>query len=315
MNVIMGSDAGSNITTGYNNTFFGNLAGYSTTTGDYNIFAGSEAGYTNTIGNQNVYLGNLAGTNATGYYNTVVGNNAGKVINEDYNTMMGSQTGNKTTTGRGNAFFGHEAGHENITGDYNTYVGPGTGYNNTSGSYNVFIGRYAGFSETGSNKLYIDNNSNSSTGALIYGDFSTGQLRFNANVSIGTSQYLSYRLTILGSAYASGGVWSASDIRLKQNVRSMDGDGVLDKMKDMEVIKYNYVKGVTSNNEADTSTYIGVIAQEIEKSFPEVVRTNEDGFKAVNYGALTAILFQAIKDQQKQIDALKQQIELMKTGK
>ena len=51
---------------------------------------------------------------------------------------------------------------------------------------------------------------------------------------------------------------------------------------------------------------------EVEKSFPELVRTDEKGFKAVNYDGLTAVLLQAIKDQQKQIDLLKEEIEILK---
>ena len=51
---------------------------------------------------------------------------------------------------------------------------------------------------------------------------------------------------------------------------------------------------------------IGVIAQEVEEVAPELVRTNEEtGMKSVRYQGLTAILIEAIKEQQKQIDELK----------
>ena len=43
---------------------------------------------------------------------------------------------------------------------------------------------------------------------------------------------------------------------------------------------------------------IGVIAQEVELVFPEVVDTNEDGYKSVDYSRLTPILLEAIKEQQ-----------------
>ncbi|MFH0843056.1 MAG: tail fiber domain-containing protein [Bacteroidota bacterium] len=308
-NVILGSDAGYYNTTGIYNTFIGNLTGTYNSTGNYNLYAGSEAGYTSTEGEHNVYLGNLAGTSATGSYNTIIGNAAGKDITVNYNTMVGQQAGYATTTGKGNAFFGHESGHENISGEYNTIIGPAAGYNNTTGSYNVFLGRWAGYYETGSNKLYIDNYGNNDYDALIYGDFSASQLRFNAYVGINSTPDSYYRLYVTGAAYATVGWYYPSDIRLKKNVRSLDGDGVADKVREMSVISYNYKEEVTKGEIDPGTKFIGVVAQDIEKAFPEAVRTDENGYKAVSLNALTAILLQAVKDQQKQIDELKREVE------
>ena len=51
---------------------------------------------------------------------------------------------------------------------------------------------------------------------------------------------------------------------------------------------------------------MGFIAQEVEKILPEVVQTEKtsDGYKAIQYDKLVAILVEAIKEQQKQIDSL-----------
>jgi hypothetical protein len=56
-------------------------------------------------------------------------------------------------------------------------------------------------------------------------------------------------------------------------------------------------------------TEVGVIAQEVEKVLPEVVATRENGYKAVRYEKLVALLIEAVKDQQKQIDELKARLE------
>ena len=53
---------------------------------------------------------------------------------------------------------------------------------------------------------------------------------------------------------------------------------------------------------------IGVIAQEVAELFPELARTNVDGNMSVRYQGLTAVLIEAIKEQQKQIEELKKQI-------
>ena len=50
---------------------------------------------------------------------------------------------------------------------------------------------------------------------------------------------------------------------------------------------------------------IGLIAQEVEEVLPELVRTDNDGYKSLEYEKITAVLVEAIKEQQKQIEALK----------
>ncbi len=49
---------------------------------------------------------------------------------------------------------------------------------------------------------------------------------------------------------------------------------------------------------------IGLIAQEVEKVLPELVSEDKDGFKGIEYSKLTAVLVEAIKEQQRQIEAL-----------
>jgi hypothetical protein len=56
---------------------------------------------------------------------------------------------------------------------------------------------------------------------------------------------------------------------------------------------------------------LGFIAQEVEKVLPEVVQTekNAEGYKSVQYDKIVALLVEAIKDQQKQIDSLKAELK------
>ena len=51
----------------------------------------------------------------------------------------------------------------------------------------------------------------------------------------------------------------------------------------------------------------GLSAQEIEKIYPEIVSTGEDGYKSVDYGKLTPVLVEAIKEQQDQLIKLKKE--------
>jgi hypothetical protein len=91
---------------------------------------------------------------------------------------------------------------------------------------------------------------------------------------------------------------STSDINLKTNISPINDP--LEKILQLNGVQFNWI----SSNEPS----IGVIAQEIEKIFPELVRDIEI-HKTVNYNGLIGVLIEAIKTQQKQINQLKKQIE------
>jgi hypothetical protein len=52
--------------------------------------------------------------------------------------------------------------------------------------------------------------------------------------------------------------------------------------------------------------------QEVEKIFPEVVSTDDKGYKTIDYGKLTPALVEAVKEQQKEISDLKKDIDELK---
>jgi len=130
-------------------------------------------------------------------------------------------------------------------------------------------------------------------------------MRINASgdVGIGTSSP-SQKLEVGGSILASGNVTAYSDIRVKDNVESIVG----------AIGKLNQIRGVTytrTDLEDKERKYAGVIAQEIEQVLPEAVFDNGK-VKAVDYNATIALLIQAVKEQQGQINELKLTIEQLK---
>jgi hypothetical protein len=171
-NTLLGESVG---IAGTGNTFAGYQAGYSNT-GSWNTFLGYKTGRSNTA-NYNIFIGDQAGySNTWGYCNTYIGHASGYFASGGFeNTFTGYLAG-YNNTGHSNTFYGHRAGLSNNSGNENTFIGNMAGPNNVSGSGNVFIGYGAGYNETGSDKLYIDNDS---SGALIYGDFSTGRVGIN----------------------------------------------------------------------------------------------------------------------------------------
>jgi len=112
---------------------------------------------------------------------------------------------------------------------------------------------------------------------------------------------------------ANGVVWSgntitaASDARLKTNIQSLTGN-TLKKIDNLRGVYFNW-KPETNKG---SGRQIGVIAQEVEKIYPELVTTDEDGYKSVAYDRLGPILIEAIKEQQKEIDSLKSEVDSLK---
>jgi hypothetical protein len=211
-NVFIGYYTGRANTEGFNNVFIGNNTGSSNLDGYRNVFLGTDAGANNENGYLNTFIGNVAGTsNIGGYANTIVGNYAG-YSNEsgNLNVFIGQSAGMQNVSGSQNVCVGQRTGYWNKTGTSNTYVGDNAayndtisinntflgakaGYNNKSGSNNVFLGYQAGYTETESNKLYISNGLDSD---LIYGEFDTKLLKFNANVGVNTNPSTSYQLHV-----------------------------------------------------------------------------------------------------------------------
>lgn len=103
----------------------------------------------------------------------------------------------------------------------------------------------------------------------------------------------------------------SSDINLKKDVELISEP--IEKLKQIRGVAYSWNEEYLKEREVDgyfvREREIGVIAQEVEGVLPEIVATRDDGYKAVRYERLVALLIEAVKDQQVQIDELKSRIE------
>jgi len=106
----------------------------------------------------------------------------------------------------------------------------------------------------------------------------------------------------------SGTDCSASSLRFKENITELDYG--LDIVMRMNPVSFNFKEGV--NN--DDSTRVGLIAEEVEKIDKRLVNYDKDNLPAsIRYNEYTAILTKAIQEQQKQIDELKQELDVLKS--
>jgi hypothetical protein len=91
---------------------------------------------------------------------------------------------------------------------------------------------------------------------------------------------------------------SLSDVNKKKDVQTLQSP--------IDIV--NQLRGVSFKWKDTNENAIGVIAQEVEQVLPEVVATAENGDKSVAYGNIVAVLIEAVKEQQKEIEMLKQRL-------
>ena len=107
-------------------------------------------------------------------------------------------------------------------------------------------------------------------------------------------------MSAAGAATFNNDVTAFSDERLKTEVETIND--ALNKVCQMRGVSFK-------RTDNDGRTSVGVIAQEIEKVLPEVVRedSSEDKIKSVAYGNIVGVLIEAIKELKNEIEKLKKE--------
>jgi hypothetical protein len=127
------------------------------------------------------------------------------------------------------------------------------------------------------------------TAATNLGLGTLDSVQFNA-IGVGTAPS-----GAVGSILATNDIvaFASSDERLKENVTLIEG--ALDKVEAIRGVEYDWIAGneeIHINHGHD----LGVIAQEVEAVLPVLVQTRDNGYKAVKYDRLTAVLIEAVKE-------------------
>ncbi len=116
-----------------------------------------------------------------------------------------------------------------------------------------------------------------------------------------------FPLDVSGDAHATSFMVS-SDARFKKDVRPLTN--VLEKIDKIRGVAFDWNQRYEALGRATGKREIGVIAQDVEAVFPELVTTwGDEGYRAVDYGRLTSVLVEAVKEQQRQIKELRAEIE------
>lgn len=151
----------------------------------------------------------------------------------------------------------------------------------------------SGMQISGGADLYIDMNPRFLGGAVEIG---------NDSLSVGLIQYGDFNITgditctgaatFSSTVAAEGGFFDTSDARVKTNVKEIDASGA-DRVRLVEF----------DRTDKEHHGY-GVIAQELEEVYPEMVNTDSEGFKSVNYNELAMVKIKYLEDKVARLEAL-----------
>jgi hypothetical protein len=310
-------------TTGNSNTAAGAFALDSNTTGEDNTAAGASALFGNTTGSDNTAAGASAlASNTTGGENTATGveallsnttgggNTAAGTFTLDSNTTGSNNTAAgaaalaSNTTGSSNTAAGAFALAGNTTGGDNTAAGTGALKSNTTGGSNIGIGANAGANlTTGDNNIDIGNAGVAAeAGTIRIGTQGTQTGTFIAGI-FGTPKIKKACQVVVEPTGLVGCVKSSA--RYKRDIRDMGNAS--DKLMKLRPVTFRYKADSTG-----TEQY-GLIAEEVEKVYPELVIDGADGkAETVAYQVLPAMLLNEVQkqamDKDAQIAALRRQV-------
>ena len=317
-NIIMGNTVASSLVNGSSNICIGAFTGNQLQNALYNSFIGNFSG-NNFNSNYNVVIGHGAGTatdnsspTCTGINNVFIGRDAGSYVQGSArgNTGIGTFALNSVHSGVDNLAFGYQSLGHVENGSSNVGLGAYAGDYN-KGNRNVFIGNRAGATDAANptnfnDRLYIHSSSVATTTPLIYGEFNTGLVRVNGKLET------TGNITTSGNVIASCGTLSCSDVRYKKNFQPLQN--VQEKLNQINAVYYNWRQAEFPDMRFDDKTYLGFKAQEVEQQFPELVHTDEKGYKSVDYARMSVVLLEAVKTLQKDNESIKQENKALRNA-
>jgi Chaperone of endosialidase len=278
---------------GANNSFFGSSAGVANTNGFGNAFFGFEAGKTNLVGSTNTMIGALADV-ATGNLGNATAIGYAAQVSQSNSLVLGSIKGVGIGAADTNVGIGTTAPEYRLTVKTAT---SNYGVTHTDGT--VTVGTYVG----------------GSTGGGWFGTKSNHSLSFFVNDG-SPSMTIETGGTVKINTLGGGGITSlcrnplnqisscSSSLRYKTNIQPFIGG--LSVLNRLRPITFDWKQGGQHD--------LGFGAEEIAAIEPLLVIRNDKGeVEGVKYDRITAVLVNAVKEQQEQIKQQQTEIQILKT--
>jgi hypothetical protein len=308
-NTATGAGALRENTTGKNNTAVGGIALYSTTAGSGNAAVGTGAAFSNTTGGHNAALGAYAlFSNTTGVTNTAIGHVAlYSNLTGNKNTATGNGALSLSTGASGNTADGFVALGSSVSGGGNTASGAYALGSNTNGSGNTAVGAQAGFALTAGNfNTYIGYGTTGITPTDNYvtqiGLFSqpAGGPPFTPTTYIaGIANSQVTGASVYVTSQGQLGVLASSE-RYKTDIAPLGAAS--GKLAQLRPVSFHL------KLEPNGAIQYGLIAEEVDKVYPElVIRDSEGKIQGVRYDELAPMLLNELQTETARISSLEKQ--------
>jgi hypothetical protein len=219
---------------------------------------------------------------AIGYWNYTKGDNSFSIGNS--NDVHGDYSGTIGNSNDVSAQYSFAFGNNSTT--YNQYTFSMGNDLTPSSAYETVVGRF-NTSATGSYSSWV-----STDRLFVIGNGTASGARSDALVVYKD-----------GDATLTGVLTQSSDARLKTNIKQLSSS--LNKIEQLSGYSYNWIDTTARSKDIQ----IGLIAQEVEALYPELVRKDGNGYLSVNYSGLVPVLIEATKEQQATINAQKSKIQ------
>lgn len=295
-NIMIGQLTGFALTDGSSNIMIGSTSGFSLNSGSSNIIVGVNAGSALTNGTQNVLISGSSGASlVSGGSNIMIGQNAGSSsVNDNANMFIGINAGVSMNGGTGNIMIGNSSGTSLTGGSDNSLFGLNAANSLGTGQRNVVIGANAatGYGSNESDNIVINDNGTAPSGqsnALVIGaGTGTGNYQLNQVFISGiTGINVGAVPAVLVNSSNQLGV-NTSTRKHKHNIEDMND--VSDKILQLRPVTFAY-----NNDPLETIQY-GLIAEEVDEIFPDLVYRNKDNeIETVLYNVLPVLLLNEIK--------------------
>lgn len=314
--------AGAFTASGASNTGIGAFALNGLTTGMQNTSVGASALSGNTVGNQNTgvgyraYVGGVQGSwnsafgasafeSGSGSNNTAVGYGAMPQISGDRNTAVGASAGN-VWTGSDTTYLGANAGPSVYLSTLNNATAIGA--NAKVGASNALV-----LGGTGASAVKVGIGTATPGVELdVVGSASiSGTLSAAGPVGIGTPSPAE-TLHVVGNIRVTGcakvgaaptiGTCS-SDARFKRDITPFAP--MLDRVARLQPVHFGWRVDEFPARHFESGVNSGLIAQDVERVFPELVSRDAQGYRMVNYGELPFLTLEAVRELKAENEALK----------
>ena len=309
---------------------------------------GTIAGFENRTGSDNVLIGRgVARNNQSGNTNVMIGTDAGRDnISGSGNVFLGHQTGLRETGSNKLYIDNSNTLTPLIKGDFERDIvtvngALGVGIENperpihlraTNAIFRIdrdrndpgfAIVRYdEGFNNIFKSFYFYNRAIGPNNGKFIIADWgrnvagpSTPRLVIANNGNVGIGNFLttnpSQKLTVDGSVLATGS-FITSDKRFKKDIKVIPQ--AMESLENISGVSYTYQTEKFEKRSLPTGKSMGLIAQEVQKVYPELVNEDEEGYLSVNYDGLIPVLIEALKEQKAHIQKLESKVNQLENN-